>query len=328
MFTIRDFDGSDADYEALVAIDTAVFGEYPMTADQWRHIDTTRDPELPFHRNMIEQDGQVVAMGDYGQTKYAFHPRKFVFNVYVHPDHEHPAIRPLYLQHVLETLADRQPIAFTTGMLEDRTTHIDFLHNAGFVEVMRSPFSGLDVTTFDDSTVARHADRITQAGIRIVSLRALSEIDLDWKRKFHDLYWELSDDVPSSDPPVKDSLEEFEAGTLNAPHFDHDGCFVALDGDRYVGMSHVWINLVNKDQLHSGLTGVVRSHRRQGIATVLKLHQVAFARQIGASLITTSNEENNPMYHLNLALGFTPRPGWVTFEKSLQPDRGVVHPTE
>jgi hypothetical protein len=35
-------------------------------------------------------------------------------------------------------------------------------------------------------------------------------------------------------------------------------------------------------------------------------------------LIETYNEENNPMYALNLALGFKPQPAWLEFEKRLK----------
>ena len=66
-----------------------------------------------------------------------------------------------------------------------------------------------------------------------------------------------------------------------------------------------------------GLTGVLRSHRRRGIATAVKLPTIDFARSVGARYISTDNEENNPMYQLNLKLGFRPMPAWLDFEKHL-----------
>ena len=55
-----------------------------------------------------------------------------------------------------------------------------------------------------------------------------------------------------------------------------------------------------------------------GIATALKLHAIRFAKKEGIELIETENEENNPMYQLNVQLGFRPLPAWVEFEKTLQ----------
>jgi predicted GNAT family acetyltransferase len=52
------------------------------------------------------------------------------------------------------------------------------------------------------------------------------------------------------------------------------------------------------------MTGVKRAYRRKGIATALKLRTVAFAQVQGAHLLMTSNNSANPMYQLNLKLGF------------------------
>lgn len=79
----------------------------------------------------------------------------------------------------------------------------------------------------------------------------------------------------------------------------------------------MWINDQTYRRLDTGLTGVIRSHRRRGIATALKLRTIDYAQQHGAMTIETSNEENNPMYQINLKLGFQPKPAWVSYRKSL-----------
>jgi hypothetical protein len=57
----------------------------------------------------------------------------------------------------------------------------------------------------------------------------------------------------------------------------------------------------------------VRPYRRRRIATALKLRTIDYAQRRGARTIETSNEEHNPMYQLNLRLGFRPRPAWVSY---------------
>jgi hypothetical protein len=39
-------------------------------------------------------------------------------------------------------------------------------------------------------------------------------------------------------------------------------------------------------------------------------------------VIETENEENNPMYDLNLKLGFQPCPAWTNYVKVLKPEAG------
>ena len=88
------------------------------------------------------------------------------------------------------------------------------------------------------------------------------------------------------------------------------------EGD-YVGVSMLGISQAEPDKLNTWLTGVRRAYRRRGIALATKLHAIDFARKRGTRTITTDNEENNPMYQINLRLGFERKPTWFDFEKKL-----------
>ncbi len=50
----------------------------------------------------------------------------------------------------------------------------------------------------------------------------------------------------------------------------------------------------------------------------LKLSGFAYAREQGVRTIATDNEERNPMYAINLKLGFEPRPAWLAFTKTFE----------
>lgn len=67
----------------------------------------------------------------------------------------------------------------------------------------------------------------------------------------------------------------------------------------------------------TGLTGIVRSHCRRGLATLLKTHAIRYAKEQGIQSIRTGNEENNPMYTLNRKLGFQDLTANLAFEKEL-----------
>lgn len=105
---------------------------------------------------------------------------------------------------------------------------------------------------------------------------------------------------------------------LDAPTADPDGWFVALDGTQYVAQSQGSINTESDPvQFITGVTTTRREYRRRGIATALKLHVIQYAQTHGAQEIWTTNDAQNPMYQLNLALGFQPQPAWVRVEKTL-----------
>ena len=71
---------------------------------------------------------------------------------------------------------------------------------------------------------------------------------------------------------------------------------------------------------HKGWTGglgVIREFRRKGIATALKIKAIEALLKKGITEIRTDNEENNPMYKINVALGFKPVPFSLEYIKEL-----------
>lgn len=317
MLAIRPFDFSDVDYDTLVAIDTIAAPEFPMTVADWQHADQNRNPDDYFRRDLIMLEGQPVAYAECKQFAHYVADRKYFFDVVVLPDYDDPAIYAAYQSHLLAVLADRNPAVLITGTLDDRAVCMAFLASDGFVQVMREQFSELDLTAFDGTSFADIPARIADRGIAIVSLPELQARDPEWKQKLYELDWTLTQDVPASSPPVKPPLEEFERKRLGGPNYAPDCWFVALDGEQLVAQSYVIVNASLPDTLYTGLTGVRREYRRQGIATALKLRVIDYARQAGITTIVTSNEAHNPMLQLNVALGFRPKPAWVTYEKQV-----------
>ncbi len=67
--------------------------------------------------------------------------------------------------------------------------------------------------------------------------------------------------------------------------------------------------------LNTGFTGVLRSHRRRGLAHALKTIAISQMRQRGIRCIRAMNEENNPIWLLNQKLGFVARTAVLAYEK-------------
>jgi GNAT superfamily N-acetyltransferase len=65
------------------------------------------------------------------------------------------------------------------------------------------------------------------------------------------------------------------------------------------------------------LTGTRRDYRRRGLATAMKVRNIQLAKKLGVDIIETDNEENNPMFQLNLQLGFKPQPAYLDFHKKI-----------
>jgi GNAT superfamily N-acetyltransferase len=90
-----------------------------------------------------------------------------------------------------------------------------------------------------------------------------------------------------------------------------------LDNGRYVGQSDLANENQDREHLGTGYTGVHPDYRRRGIATVLKARCIQCAQELGVKTIATGNDSANPMYQLNLQLGFKPVPGDLLYEMRL-----------
>lgn len=325
MFSVRPYyPQTDAEYEAIVAVHNRMWPEYASRASDWRYEDEEEWPEKHlFQRFVAEIDGEIVAEGAYMEPFWSLQPGKYTYGYSVLPEHEGSQrngqrLDELIYAFVLDALSARNVTKLCTGIREDKTQRVDFLQAKGFQLQMRYPHSELDLETFDAAPFAGALQRVAQHGVDIVTLPQLQARDAAWKEKVHELIWELDQDVPSPDPPTKQPMEEFEK-VFSSPHICPDGWFIAVDGERLVGISQLGLDTVHKHKMHTWLTGVVRSHRRKGVATAMKLRAIEFARQRDVTVIDTGNEENNPMYELNMMLGFKPKPAWVDFHKEIAP---------
>ena len=114
---------------------------------------------------------------------------------------------------------------------------------------------------------------------------------------------EVASDLPLPFPFVETPFETFKANASGA-EVDLHSKFLFVEEGEIKGLSQLWPSTINRKLAATGLTGVRRDYRRQGVAAKLKQHAAAWAKQRGIEKIFTDNEENNPMYLLNQQLGF------------------------
>ncbi len=317
MMTIRPFEYTDADYEAFAAMERSIWPGYPDTVEEWKHRDGSREPGAMFCRFLAEVDGVVVGAGQCCEPWRSRGPGKYQVYCDVQPEFRRRGIGTALYDQLMATLAEHGATILVARTREDKADGQSFLTKRGFEWVLRSPISHLDVGSFDSDRFAKSMLRLAERGIQIAPLARLAAADPQWKQRLWALTGELYLDVPSHASLAQQTFEKFEERSLRAPGFNAGAHFIALDGDRWVGASSLWVPQGEPDKLYTGLTGVVRSHRRQGIALAMKVQGIVFAQQVGAKIIQTDNAENNPMYWLNLQLGFEPQPAWLDFRKEL-----------
>jgi len=312
---IRSF--TPEEYPVLCAIANAIEPEYPTSEEELRYDDEHRDPKCRFQRWMAEWDGVTVAFGDYVQSAGMYHPQKFSVGVSVHPEFQGRGIGSTLYRHVMEALEPFDPILLRAGVREDRARAVRFLQDRGYREVMREWESRLDSAAFDPTPFAGVEEGVRARGVEIRILREL-ESDPGRDRKLYELDFLLEQDVPATDVKTQPEFEPWVRRSLEHPCALPDAWFVAVHNGAYVGYSNLWASQAG-EMLYTGLTGVRREYRRQGIALALKLRAVRYAQEQGGREVRTWNEvRNEGMLAINQRLGFVRQPAWIEFEKVVE----------
>ena len=318
---IRPFQSTDRDYAALLAIHTLLQPEDQLTVEMLRKQDEEFSANHAFARILGEVDNQIVAHGAYWHaSNEADEPHQF--SLFVRPDYQNGRLPGLMQTYLLSKIAEQQPAVIASEAKEDERYRMDLLEVDNFKLKMRFPRSQLQVELFDVTVYDDLMAQLGQQGIEFVTLTDVMQRDSNWQRHIWRMFTIIDQDVPYPDPQESVSFETY-ATYYEGEWFRPDSWAIAVDANQagaqqYVGMSVVNLMPTRPDTLFAGITGVVPSHRRRKIATMLKVCSARYAQQHGYRYITTDNEENNPMYRLNLQLGFEPLPAWVYYEKQVR----------
>lgn len=306
----------EGDYELIAALWNSAYPMYPLHPDTLRHDDERSPARIYRRRYLLEHDGEALGFGTVRNTRDSFHPQEFLLDLVLRPEALGRGHGRALYAHLLADIEPRTPRALFAWVREDMPRAVRFYRDRGFVEVQRAFESVLDVTAFDPSRFSGAAERLARQGIEIRDLTSL-ERDPDHRRKLYLLHTEIDRDVPSPRTYSKPSFEEFCDAHFNE-RLIPEGMLVALHEDRYIGMCELYRHQ-GSDDLHNGLTGVLRPWRRRGIARALKLASIEVARAQGAAAIHTWNAAHNAgMLAINDALGFERQPATADLRKTFE----------
>lgn len=162
------------------------------------------------------------------------------------------------------------------------------------------------------------AARAKAAGAGIDMLTLAEWRDPDRFTKLHALDQVTRRDVPSTYPMPVETYENFMA-RANGPDRPHSRFWIARDAGRPVAVSYLTFPPV-RGRVQTGYTCCHPEYRGRGIARAVKLQTLAQAVELGVQAVHTDNDsENAPMLHINEALGYQPRPGFVGHLKRVEP---------
>jgi GNAT superfamily N-acetyltransferase len=291
---------------------------WAASAEELAHEDAERDPRY-HHATFVAEELDVaeplmVGVGFVGHDTMAHQEGRFEINLRVREAWQGRGVGKALYAAILEHLAPLNPSELYTVVWQAHPRSARFLTERGFAEAWLRIDSILDTTNFDFAPYDGLEQRLNDSGITITTYADLAG-DPDRLVKLYELDWALWQDVPFGQPVAKRTLEQFTATEVNHPSSLHDACFIAVKDGEYIGYSRL---IGGPDGYNTDMTGVLRTYRSIGLATLLKLYGIRYTQEHGAHNLSAVNDAVNvAMLGLNQKLGFVRVGALVRFVKRL-----------
>jgi GNAT superfamily N-acetyltransferase len=264
--------------------------------------------------------GSIAGYGYIEEPNVAARPGRIRIRVMVDPAHRGTGLG----RAMCDALEARARVAGATELVteaaENEAGARALLARRGFAEYHRRIESRLALADVDPAKMARGIEALTDAffpdGVRIATYRQMLLAVSDAPRRLYDLDALLWADVPFGLTGAVPTFEEYQALELADPDFLPQATFVALDGDRWIGLGAL---MNGPGFLLNSMTGAAREWRGRGLARWLKLHTIRWALERGAPELRTFNDAvNDAILGLNRSLGFRVESVEIRYRKDVR----------
>jgi GNAT superfamily N-acetyltransferase len=307
------------DCAGVARVCTACFPDWPLAAEEVADDEARRAPGR-MHRALVALDrDEIVGFGFVQVPDVAAREGRLRIRVLVPPERRRQGVGGALYDALHAIASEAGATELVTEARSADEAAAPFLASRGFVEYHRRIENRLSMSDVDPAMIGRaidrHVDALFASGVRIATFRQLGLVHADAARRLYDLDATLWADVPFGLTGALPSYEEYVAAEIAHPDFLPAATFIAMDGDRWIGVSAL---VRGHGFLLNSMTGVLRDWRGRGLAHWLKLHTLRHALECNAAEIRTFNDSINPaILALNASLGFRVANVQVRYRKEL-----------
>ncbi len=239
------------------------------------------------------QDGSVVGFRVLTKGGFVW--------VAVAPDQRRRGIGSRLIEDVLQQAAELGLSDLTSQVDERNAAGNAFCARFAFKPFLHAVNLSLDLANWDETSLIPMLDQAQAAGIRFTTFAELGDTDAN-RQRLYELNKTLNATIPRDQPQPFTPFDIFVKGRLTNPNMPHEGIFIALDGDQWVGMTQVSLE---EGVAFNQMTGALPAYRGRGIAQALKLLLIRFVMQNDRPILRTFNDVTNPaMIAVNEKAGF------------------------
>tara|TARA_Y100001970_G_scaffold142181_1_gene174940 strand:+ start:470 stop:1435 length:966 start_codon:yes stop_codon:yes gene_type:complete len=312
MISLQPFKATDKEFKDLTRISNLINHDSIDHPDDEKNDWKLRDKSIIRDRLLLYNNDELIgalyyAQGRDGNNKTAF------FSIELNPEYNNNGYRELLYQKMLQKVKKFNCEKLHTSVY-DHPNYKEckrLIDKHGFKLVQTNREYSCDITKVKTEDYKPLIDKLQSEGIEFYDSRdQLKDWD-DHYKKLEKLQWTYSKDFPIPEGiehtrlPFKEEMKhqiDFETNYYGTE-------IVAVHKGNYIASTD--LSIYPKSEPHKAWTGglgVLKEYRRKGIATALKIKAIETLLKKGVTDVRTDNEENNPMYKINVALGFKPVP--------------------
>ena len=305
MLDIINFDSSNEHFALLVSLQDAL---WPYPWKNWESVEMCRydaaliPPKCKAQLDFIRHEGKVIGWGATHHDQWAFDTNLLDSTLTIPKEDKYLDYAQQYLEHQIKRARKMKVKVFRAWSFSGGDWAKDFYMRNGFEISLLEYISELNLDRFFIDAFESSVSSFENSAYFISNLQELKKLNTDWETKLFDLWNKIEQDVPSD--LVLDLDFDLWKSSIFCPWFKEEDVYIVLDGDKWVGLSTYERSLRSNDKICTGLTGVLPEYRRQGICSAVKIHALVDLKKKGFKMVLTGNEENNPMFLINLRLGF------------------------
>lgn len=297
----------ETDLPAIVRI-VNPYESHPVTVDSLRSQFQHSPPERMIQRLVSVDDKDIVTGYAYISHPISAPENHFYAWVGVAPAHRRQGIGAALWSASLDYLQAKGASRLASECMDYAPDSLAFAQRHGFTIDRHHYASALDLSTFDEMSFLPDIASLEAQGIRFCSLADIPDTP-ETQRKFYELNLAVVRDIPGENWDFDQYSKFFAEHIVGAKWFNPENQLLAVDGETFVGLGSVRL-FPEKQSAYNATTGVIREYRGRKIGLALKVMATRYARQHGATQVTTDNDSlNAPILAINRKMGYLPLPG-------------------
>tara|TARA_B110000014_G_C20100864_1_gene577860 strand:- start:775 stop:1752 length:978 start_codon:yes stop_codon:yes gene_type:complete len=316
MIKIKKFTASDIEFKELARIDNLINHDSISHPDDDKNDWKIRDKSLIKERLLLYIDSCLIGVIYYNQGRDANNKTSF-FTTNLDPKYNFNGYRKLLFDTMLKEVEVFNCNQVHTSIYDhpNYSEHKKLLIKEGFRLVQTNREYSCDIRKVDIKKYHPLIKKLESEGINFYDskheMKKIPDKFPNHYKKMEKLIWTYDQDMPIPEG-IYHTRMPFKQAMKRQIDFE-ENCYgteiVAVKDGEYIGSTD--IEVFPKSEPHKGWTGglgVLRKFRRKGIATALKIKAIERLLEKEVIEVRTDNEKNNPMYKINIALGFKPVP--------------------